>query len=378
MAIWMAHRRGVLDQSQSTSQMSAAEDEVRRKYEKPVVDEALARKVLSEHYGMNGIDKLSDLESYDDRNFRVELTSGEVFTLKFHNGVETDNRSVIEAQDHVLRFLCSRGVVCPSPQKSMKGDFIIHVNVCMTGNPSEQKAVATRLLGWVHGTPMNQLESISETLIRQAGCFLGKMRVQLDTFDHPGAHRVHQWDLIHTAEIEKYMDALQKADQKQLVRGIINEFKGIQSKLRSLRHGVLQADFNDANIIVQEDRVAGVIDFGDLVHSARVNDVAIAIAYMMLTKRGREKPIDTGCVFLSGFCAEYALLPSEIELLYTLVCCRLAISVTIGAYSYMQQPENEYLLLHAQPAWDVLTKLRSPTVEVDAITRRFLSCTQSS
>ena len=40
--------------------------------------------------------------------------------------------------------------------------------------------------------------------------------------------------------------------------------------------------------------------------------------------------------------------------LVLLVSCRLACSVTLGAYSYQQNPENEYLLLHAQPAWNCL------------------------
>lgn len=49
--------------------------------------------------------------------------------------------------------------------------------------------------------------------------------------------------------------------------------------------GLLQADFNDANIIVRrgEDGIphpTAVIDFGDAVHSWRVNDVAIAMAYV--------------------------------------------------------------------------------------------------
>ena len=37
-----------------------------------------------------------------------------------------------------------------------------------------------------------------------------------------------------------------------------------------------------------------------------------------------------------------------------LISSRLACSVTLGAYSYQQNPENEYLLLHAQPAWNAL------------------------
>ena len=45
--------------------------------------------------------------------------------------------------------------------------------------------------------------------------------------------------------------------------------------------GPLQADFNDANIILpgKPGGPLGVIDFGDIVHSWVVNDIAIAAAY---------------------------------------------------------------------------------------------------
>lgn len=36
------------------------------------------------------------------------------------------------------------------------------------------------------------------------------------------------------------------------------------------------------------------------------------------------------------------------------MAARLSCSTTFGAYSYQQNPQNEYLLLHAQPAWDTL------------------------
>lgn len=46
-----------------------------------------------------------------------------------------------------------------------------------------------------------------------------------------------------------------------------------------------QGDFNDANIVVTPDRqdVTGIIDFGDATHTWLVNDVAIAMAYAMLS-----------------------------------------------------------------------------------------------
>lgn len=53
----------------------------------------------------------------------------------------------------------------------------------------------------------------------------------------------------------------------------------------------------------------------------------------------------------------YPLSTNERKHLRLLIACRLSCSVTLGAYSHQQNPQNEYLLLHAQPAWKTLELL---------------------
>jgi Ser/Thr protein kinase RdoA (MazF antagonist) len=51
--------------------------------------------------------------------------------------------------------------------------------------------------------------------------------------------------------------------------------------LADLPQQTTQNDANDHNIVVDAsgNAVAGIIDFGDMVHTARVNELAICIAY---------------------------------------------------------------------------------------------------
>ena len=67
--------------------------------------------------------------------------------------------------------------------------------------------------------------------------------------------------------------------------------------------------------------------------------------------RSADASVRAAAALLRGFAAEFALEPSELSVLRTLVACRLAISVTLGAYSQQQDPDNAYLSLHAQPGW---------------------------
>ena len=113
-----------------------------------------------------------------------------------------------------------------------------------------------------------------------AGCYLGRMSHALDELaasdkDTLQASQIyHAWDTRHCADIEPFISYIDDDGRRKLVTSIIDSFKkeiiesGEGDKFRmSINH----ADFNDANIIVNNDdgtgiKVAGVIDWGDTVH----------------------------------------------------------------------------------------------------------------
>mmetsp|Transcript_32975 Transcript_32975/g.37512 ORF Transcript_32975/g.37512 Transcript_32975/m.37512 type:complete len:333 (+) Transcript_32975:51-1049(+) len=79
------------------------------------------------------------------------------------------------------------------------------------------------------------------------------------------------------------------------------------------------------------------------------------MAYAMLSVYGkRNRGIAAASAILRGYAEVDTLDDLEIKHLHLLICCRLACSVTLGAYSYQQNPGNEYLLLHALPAWEAI------------------------
>jgi inosine triphosphate pyrophosphatase len=83
--------------------------------------------------------------------------------------------------------------------------------------------------------------------------------------------------------------------------------------------------------------------------------VTTAMAYALLSSYGKGKrSISAACAILRGFHHKYPLTVDERKHLRLLMTCRLAMSAIIGAYSYKQNPENEYLLLHSKPAWEAL------------------------
>lgn len=161
--------------------------------------------------------------------------------------------------------------------------------------------------------------------------------------------------------IRPFLGAITDPSRRALVESILRAFdEEVFPICSQFRRGVIMSDFNDANIIVDPhdvESVVGVIDFGDSVGSWRANDPAIAMAYAAVSAFGKSKPVHAAACLLKGFISEYSLEPLEVKHLRTLAAGRLAISVTLGAYAYQKQPENEYLLIHSAPAWAALHTL---------------------
>lgn len=323
-------------------------DEERRKHEKPTTTPTQAAQLAASIYNINSTTPPKSLDSYDDRNFYISPSTNNTnlpYLFKVHNGVESDNLPILQAQNAMMKYLTSKGFQCSTPVESLNGKTIEYTT-------TPQRRFAVRVLSWVKGSTLNSLEPTSERILL-SGRYLGQLRSELDSFDHPGCHREHLWDIRETLGLRRFLHALDTAPTVQAVaKDVVDTFESIKDTMDRLKWGTLQADFNDANIIfdTKGTYVVGVIDFGDIVYSNRINDVAIAMAYSMLKPpKGMTRP-ETAAALLQGYCETMDIDKDELSVLRTLVACRLATSVTLGAYSSMQDTSgNAYLQLHAQP-----------------------------
>ena len=89
-------------------------------------------------------------------------------------------------------------------------------------------------------------------LLRESGAFLGELDKVLDGFDHAGFHRSHAWDVRNTSMLPSFFEYLDEPWRLELVKGVVADFEGVVLPAAGeLRMGLLQADFNDANIIIR-------------------------------------------------------------------------------------------------------------------------------
>ena len=287
----------------------------------PDFDVDTAAAIAAEHFGLRG--SAQSLPSERDQNFLLTNEAGEKFVLKVANALES--RTFLEAQNAVLKHLERRVSICQKLLPSLSGEEIVSV-----------KSHFVRMVHYLPGEPLGEIRPHTSGLLHDLGRKLGQLAHALVDFDHPAVHRDFHWDLANgNRVVNEFAPLIDNAGLRELV------LKGRFKAPERLRRSVIHGDANDYNLLVDPESmtVSGLIDFGDMVYSYTVGDLAIAIAYVILDPDAAVGEI------VSGYRSEFELLEDELEALWPLVRLRLAMSVCMAAYQLRQQPGNKYLLI---------------------------------
>jgi 4-aminobutyrate aminotransferase-like enzyme len=102
--------------------------------------------------------------------------------------------------------------------------------------------------------------------------------------------------------------------------------------------------------------VTSVVDFGDMLESVVVADLAIACAYAM---QGKADPLGTAAQVVAGYHADNPLTEPELGLLFPLICTRLTVSVINSAEQRAGFPVEAYLTISETDAWRTLERLET-------------------
>jgi len=311
--------------------------------------EALAP-LVEKLYGIRA--SATPLPSERDQNFLLTLER-EKFVLKIANALE--EQELLEAQNEAMTHLASRVVFCPRIIPTLTGEHMVKIE-----SPRGGATHFVRLVNYLPGIPLADVNSHSPELLRDLGKKLGQLDRELASFDHPAAHRDFHWDLANGLRvIREHGPLIADAQMRRLVDQCAQDFeRTVTPLLPKLRRSVIHGDANDYNVLVGEhsehQNVVGVIDFGDMVHSYTVGDLAVAIAYVVLDRR---VPIAAAAQVVAGYHEEYALIEDELEALYGLVLMRLCMSVSLAAYQQQQQPDNAYLEISQRSIRNILPRL---------------------
>lgn len=329
----------------------------------PDVSSEFAEKLVQEHFGLS-CTEVELLTAERDQNLRLRDRDGLEWVLKIANPGEA--RNTTDFQTSVLCHLEAAAADLPVPR-------VLRTPYGATGIEAtlpDGRRSWVRILTWVEGQPLVHAPKSSQQRRNLAIC-LARLGRGLSDFSHPAQDSYLQWDISHINRVSPLLPAI---DDEKIRDHVVCVLQDFETKLRPvsarLRRQVIYNDLNFHNVLVDvdnPDRIAGIIDFGDIVAAPLINDLAVAASYQFGTDGNR----DHAGEFIRTYHSELPLLDEEIRLLPLLIEMRLALTLLITGYRAKRHPENaDYILRNNLSARAAISELRgrSPQENFDWIT----------
>ena len=310
-----------------------------------------ARRIAGENWGLDG--RAEKLVGYADCNFRISTDRDENFVLKI-SPADTD-RTTLECQVAVLGHLASSplATLVPRVVPTAAGLDLLSIEDA-AGAPRW-----ARMLSYLEGTPLVHIEDRPPRLLEAVGRMLARLDLALADFDHPGARNDLSWDLTATPDLSHLAGHIEDAARRKLVEAHLERFEEtVTPRLTDLEHAVIHNDANDHNLLVQTGdggpRLAGLIDFGDVLHTITIAELAISCAYLMLD---RDDPLTDAAHLIRGYDPVRSLTELERELMPDLIIGRLCTSLLWSAHGRHHDPDNAYRQVCESSMWRLLERL---------------------
>ena len=305
----------------------------------PMADERTAVETARRHYGLAV--RARELVSERDRNFHLTGEDGgedeRSFVLKITNAAE--DPVVTDFQIRALLHIHARcrEVAVPEVVPTLDGQYSF---VLETGGGSH----VTRLVTYLDGVVM-RARPVTTALARHFGEYAARLAAALAGFQHPGAEHSLLWDMRRAGRVRELVQHIVDRDLRRLVADCLDRFLGDRlPQFSALRSQVVHNDLNPENVLLAPDddtRVVGVIDFGDMVASPLIVDVAVAASYM---RKFDGDPLEYIREFVKAYAAVTPLEQQELDMLIELVRVRLAMTTAILHWRLAERgPDDPYL-----------------------------------
>ncbi|MEV6492563.1 aminotransferase class III-fold pyridoxal phosphate-dependent enzyme [Actinoplanes sp. NPDC051633] len=292
----------------------------------PRLDPDSIRRLLDDGWGLQAA-VLRPLPSERDLNVLV----GEEYVLKVSNPAE--RAAVVDMENAAMEHV--RRVAPDLPVPRVAG------SVATVADEAGLSCLA-RLITVVPGSALEGTP-ITVDLAEQVGALAARTSLALQGLFHPAAERELDWDVRRAPAVlaaPGVLDGL--GAQGRLLRPYLDRLTAAAGATRGLPSGQQHADVTLTNVLAHAGTVTGLIDFGDMHHTAAVCDLAVTLT-SVLRNTADEQPHDLWeltAATLLGYQRHRLLTPAEVDVLGDLVVARLALTLAIAARRAPAQAGN--------------------------------------
>lgn len=324
----------------------------------PAVSEAQAADFAARHYGRTASVRL--LTGERDRNFLLSGADGWQAILKFYNAV--DDAPTRALQHGALLHVQSRDPACPVPRL-----FPTRSGEAEATDRIGALPVAAVLISRLPG--INPVAAdLSPRLRMNVGRVIGELATALADYAHPGVRRTILWDIMQVAHLRPLTALVAEPERRAALELWLDGFAtDTMPLLRALPQQPIHNDLSLSNLLVDPDtrsNVVGVIDFGDIVHAPRINELAIAASYFLSPL---DEPAQAIADILRGAAANLHLTTAEIAAMPALIRARLATRILLSGWRARLFPDNrDYILRSNRAAWLIWDRLQASPADLPA------------
>jgi len=311
--------------------------------------------LLNIEFGFQDI-VIKKLVGYENLNYLIE-TSIKKYVFKTYS-YSDELLAIVEAENDTLLFLqeCNPKTF-PKPITFLDGSYIKVIKI-------DGVLLICRMLSFLTGNLLHDIKH-TKNVFQSFGTFLALMNIKLLPFNNTTIkERQSQWNTEYVSLNKKYISDIPNAKDQNTIQYFLQQYEGqVVPIIPKLRKSIIHNDANLRNVLVKNEKISGIIDFGDLAYSQLINELAIAIAYACQNK---ENPLEWSLIILKSYHNILPIEDKELQVLYYLVAARLCISVCNAAHSKLINPNNEYAYESEKSAWDMLYRwinINPPTAE---------------
>ncbi len=225
-------------------------------------------------------------------------------------------------------------------------------------------ACLARLITVVPGAPAEG-RPVTAGLAAQIGALAARTSLALQGLFHRAGDRVLDWDIRRARQVlgqPGVLDTL--GDLGPRIAGVLPRLADAADATTALAAGLNHADVTLTNILTDTapdgPRVTGLIDFGDMHHTAHVCDLAVTLTSVLRNTAGPQPagPWDLAAAVLTGYQRHRPLTPPEVDVLGDLVLGRLALTLAISQRRSAAYGDNQaYIGQYDTSTRRILTEL---------------------
>src|SRR4051812_28918471 len=161
-------------------------------------------------------------------------------------------------------------------------------------------------------------------------------------FFHPRAQRHMQWDVQHALSARAMLDDIRDPHARAVVAGVLDEFERRATPVWGrLPAQVLHTDLTVDNTVTDADGfITGIVDFGDMSHTALVADLASVLDSLGDGRQGDEL-FRMARLVLDGYQRRLPLEDVELEVLGVAWAARSAVTIAISSWRVARGLEEQ-------------------------------------